>query len=64
MEREIKDFKEGATNEKVEKNEKYFINCSLFQDIIDDEVDINDLVEEYNDNIYNIKYLLLIYFLI
>ena len=53
MEREIKDFKEGATNQKIEKNEKYTINCSLFQDIFDDDIDINDLVKEYNDNIYD-----------
>ena len=53
MEREIKDFKEGATNEKIEKNDKYTINCSLFQDIFDDDIDIKDLVEEYNDNIYD-----------
>ena len=53
MEREIKDFKEGSTNEKIEKNEKYTINFSLFQDIFDDDIDIKDLVEEYNDNIYD-----------
>ena len=53
MEREIKDFKESATNEKIEKNEKHTINFSLFQDIFNDDVDINDLVKEYNDNIYD-----------
>ena len=53
LEREIKDFKEGATIEKIEKNEKYPINCSLFQDIFDDDIDINELVKEYNDNIYD-----------
>ena len=53
MEREIKDFKEGATNEKIERNEKFSINFSLFQDIFDDDIDINDLVKEYNDNIYD-----------
>ena len=53
MEREIKDFKEGVTNEKIEKNDKYTINCSLFQDIFDDDIDIKDLLEEYNDNIYD-----------
>ena len=52
IEREIKDFKEGATNEKIEKNEKYTINFSLFQDIFDDDIDISDLIKEYNDNIY------------
>jgi len=53
LEREIKDFKEGATIEKIEKNEKYPINCSLFQEIFDNDIDINDLVDEYNDNIYD-----------
>ena len=52
LEREIKDFKEGATNEKVENNEKYAINFSLFQDIFKD-VELNDIIEEYNDNIFN-----------
>ena len=36
------DFKEGLTNEKIEKNEKYTINFSLFQDIFNDDVDISD----------------------
>ena len=53
LEREIKDFKEGATNEKVENNEKYPINCSLFQEIFDEDVELSDLIVEYNDNIYN-----------
>ena len=53
LEREIKDFKEGITNEKIEKKEKYPINFSLFQDIFDDDVEINELVEEYNSNIYD-----------
>ena len=58
LEREIKDFKEGATNGKIEKNEKHTINFSLFQDIFDDDIDINDLVKEYNDNIYDDNLLL------
>ena len=58
LEREIKDFKEGATIAKIENNTKYPINCSLFQDIFDDETDINDLVKEYNDNIYDSSLLL------
>ena len=53
IEREVKDFKEGATNVKINQNIKYTINFSLFQDIFDDDVDINDLVKEYNDNIYD-----------
>ena len=58
IERQIKDFKEGATNEKIEKNEKYTINFSLFKDIFDDDVDISDLVKEYNSNIFDDKLLL------
>ena len=54
FEREIKNFKEGMTNKNIEKNEKFPINCTIFQDIYhSDEVDINDLVQEYNDNIYD-----------
>ena len=53
MEREIKDYKEGTKLSKIEKNEKYPINLSLFQDLFDEDVDINDLVKEYNDNIYD-----------
>ena len=53
LEREMNDFKEGATNEKIEKKEKCTINFSLFQDIFDDDVDIFDLVDEYNTNIYD-----------
>jgi len=51
FERQIKDFKEGTTLTKIEENEKYPINCSLFKEILDDEVNINDLVKEYNNNI-------------
>jgi hypothetical protein len=53
FEREIKDFKEGATNENIENNDNYCINCSMFQDIYDSnkKIDINDLVKEYNDNV-------------
>ena len=52
LEREIKDFKEGITNEKIENKAKYPINFSLFQDIFDEDIDINELVEEYNSNVY------------
>ena len=51
LEREIKDFKEGSTISKIESKNKYPINCSLFQEIFDDDTDINDLVKEYNDTI-------------
>jgi hypothetical protein len=53
FERKIKDFKEGATNEKIENKEKYTINLSLFQDIFDDDIEISELVDEYNNNIYD-----------
>ena len=53
FERKIKDFKEGATNEKIENKEKYTINLSLFQDIFEDDIEISELVDEYNNNIYD-----------
>ena len=58
IEREIKDFKEGAKNSKIENNEKYPLNLSLFQDLFDEDVDIIDLVKEYNDNVYDNNLLL------
>ena len=58
LEREIKDFKEGAKLTKIEKNQKYPINLSLFQDLFDDDIDINELVKEYNDNVYDNNLLL------
>ena len=58
LEREIKDFKEGAKLIKIEKDEKYPINLSLFQDLFEEDVDINDLVKEYNDNVYDNNLLL------
>ena len=53
LERAIKDFKEGANFKKIEENEKYSIVCSLFQEIFNDDVKIDDLIEEYNNNIYD-----------
>ena len=58
LEREIKDYKEGTKLSKIIKNEKYPINLSLFQDLFDEDVDINDLVKEYNDNVYDNNLLL------
>ena len=52
FEREIKDFTEGVTIEKIYNNEKHCINFSLFKDIFDDDVKLNDLIKEYNYNIY------------
>ena len=40
------------TIKKVENNEKYPINFSLFKDIFDENIEINDLIDEYNDTIY------------
>ena len=51
LERQIKDFKESIKISKIENYEKYVINCSLFQDIFDDDIELNDLVNEYNDNV-------------
>ena len=53
LERAIKDFKEGATNDKIKNNEKCVLNFSLFRDIFDTDTNINDLIKEYNDNIYD-----------
>ena len=53
LERAIKDFKEVANFKKIEENEKYPIVCSLFQEIFNDDVKIDDLIEEYNNNIYD-----------
>ena len=53
LEREIKDFKEGATNKKIKNNEKYNLNFSLFKDIFDVDTDIKDLIDEYNNSIYD-----------
>ena len=52
LERQIKNFKEVITIKKVENNEKYPINFSLFKDIFNEDVEINNLVNEYNGNIY------------
>ena len=54
LEREIKDFKEGTNNIKISNNEKCPINFSLFQDIFDDNIDLNDFVDKYNNNIKEI----------
>ena len=55
IERQIKDFKEGITKEKIENNIKCTLNFSLFKEICEEDIDINDLVEEYNSNIYDEK---------
>ena len=52
LERDIKYFKEGSTLEKVKNNEKYPICCDVFEDFFDDE-SINDLVDRYNNNLFD-----------
>ena len=48
FERKIKDFKEGAD---LIKMKQYFpISCDLLKDIFNDNIDINDLVNNYNDS--------------
>ena len=55
LERQIKDFKEGVNMEKVNKYEKFPINCQLFQDFFDDDINVEDLVNEYNKITYDNK---------
>ena len=58
IENQIKGFKESISSEKITNNDKYPIDFSLFQDIYDDNTDLNSLVNNYNKNIQN-KYALL-----
>ena len=51
LERQIKDFKECISIQKVEKNNTFPINFSSIYDIFDDNIDINNLVVNYNDSI-------------
>ena len=51
LERKVMDFKEGTNLEN--ENEYYPINCIIFQDIFNDDTDINDLIDKYNRNCYN-----------
>ena len=48
LERKIKDLKEGANIENVKKNEKYPIICSIFKDIFNEDININELINNYN----------------
>ena len=38
--------------EKIEKNERCTINFTIFKDIFDEDIQLNDLINEYNSNIY------------
>ena len=51
FEQQVKIFKKFTTLTNIEENEKFPINCSLFKVILNDEININDLVKEYNNNI-------------
>ena len=53
LEREVTDFKEGANIQTVNENEYYPINCCLFQDIFNEDTDINILIDKYNKNCNN-----------
>jgi hypothetical protein len=54
LEREIKEFKESVTIEKIKNKEKKTLTLSCFKQIFDEDTNINDLVDEYNNNINNI----------
>ena len=53
LEREVMDFKEGTNLQTVRENDYYPINFGLFQDIFNNDTDINDLVDKYNQNCDN-----------
>ena len=53
LEREIMDFKEGTNIQTISENEYYPINFSFFQDIFNDDTDLDDLVDKYNKNCNN-----------
>jgi uncharacterized protein YbgA (DUF1722 family) len=47
------DFKEGTNLEKVSENEYFPINFGLFQEIFNNDTDLNILVDKYNKNCDN-----------
>jgi len=53
LEREVMDFKEGTNLQTVRENDYYPINFGLFQDIFNNDTDINALVDKYNQNCDN-----------
>ena len=53
LERLIKDYKESANLDKINKKLHFSINCSLFQDFFEEEKDINDLLNNYNNELYD-----------
>ena len=52
LERQIRDFKEGANVQKILHDEKFPINFSIFQDFFKDE-EIEDLISKFNSNFPN-----------
>ena len=48
LEKDIKDFKEGINIKKINEKEKYPICCDVFQEFFDEEINLSDLVNNYN----------------
>ena len=55
LERQIRDFKEGANVQKILNDEKFPINFSIFQDFYEDE-DIEDLISKFYSNFPDYKF--------
>ena len=53
LERKVMDFKEGTNLEKVRENEYFPLNCGLFQEIFNNDTDLDILVDKYNKNCDN-----------
>ena len=54
LERQIKDFKEGINQEKVNKNENFPLNFSIFQDFYEnDNRGIDELIAKYNKDCFD-----------
>ena len=53
LERQIKNFKEGANLEKVKNKINYPICFNVFEDFVNEDMSINDLIEKYNSSCFN-----------
>lgn len=53
LEREIKDFKEGISQQNLE--DTFTLNCSLFKDIFEDNIKIDDLLNKFNNKVSDNK---------
>ena len=51
LEREVNDYKNSINKKKIENKENYPISFSVFREIFDDGIDLNDLVKKYNNQI-------------